>query len=91
LTKQLAEKDKQIENAKMAAWRNKDSTRAAKKQEAKDDLEAKNKDGTAQLRAAIFSLLEKHGGLSRLTIFNKAWHAKNSDACRLLFGYRSWD
>ena len=79
LTKQLAEKDKQLENAKRDVKRNQNSTREAKKQASK--ATERNKNDTAQLRATIYSLLEKYGGLSRLTIFNKAWHAKNPDAC----------
>merc|ERR1719221_792349 len=93
LTKQLAEKDKQLQTAKRAVARNKKQASKAtgEASKAKDNLVAKHKDDTAQLHAAVFLMLENHGGLSRLTIFNKAWHAKNPDACQLLFGYRTWD
>ena len=39
----------------------------------------------------ISAFLAQSGGLSRLTIFNNAWHEQNPTAAKLLRGYESWE
>ena len=39
----------------------------------------------------FITLVSNHDGISRLTIFNDTWHAKNSHAAKIFWGYPSWE
>ena len=56
------------------------------------NFEAQINNAVESTRNLVMTLLADEGGLSRLTIYNDAWHAKktNKDAAKLLWGFGEW-